>query len=937
MEGVLKQEEDRVKYETLIQAQDEISSLKTALSEKNSTLHHLISAHETLKTTSKEEIAKLESENRNLISALDEANLNKKERENKISAYQEEIQRLRSLLEESQKNIKQTEESAQKVKEVRKREELLLSFEEETEKLQEKLKWKCEQFSHLEEAHKKSQLELKEFKKETEKEKSEFVTKIAELETNLDSKSRFLEDFKSRLDMCKQALASEESKRKLLQAELREIQDRYNCVVTDFEAARLAVESVTQQRDADVASLRGILADKSLQIKEIEFEKMQVERENKELRDEVKEYREVQIGGVEKSKKFKALEKRIRVRDSEIEGLKRELDDCLMKLNEKGVDCLNIEGEIAHEECEGKIRVRDSEIEGLKRELDDCLVKLNDKGVNCLNLEGGIVHKECEGKIRVRDLEIENLKKDLDDCLVKLNERDGLIEKIRVHEVEIENLKRGLNDYDKFVEKIRVQKVEIEKLKRDLDDCLARLSDKDKSAEKLRSELETSYSKLEEDNVVKREELAVALLVIKGNYEGHFEKCVKNNHEILVESEKESILKKEIEDLICQVRERDEAIEGLKECLEREKALVRENESLLSELKERERVVEEIKECKAKDEALERENERLVFEVRERENIIKELKEREEALEREKERLIFVLKEREELTEELKLCLEKEKTEKVNLSSVVRERETVIKELEECKEREGTLERENDKLVSLVRERDGEIEELRESKAREEVLERENEKLVSLVRERETEIEEMKEERKRYTEIENEISKKLLEIKFKLDPLEGKYKEFSFELEENLYLLVEALGNSNSELELLQLKLHEMHSNYFLQEFEVQFKNCLISELEMELESKAERSENEKLENENWDIKYLNEIDGLKREKENLELQMLDLNCGIGSVFCADGEVKSILENISHKLKFEDDIPKTNSPLRNKAFIPVFGTRSPLKGKENNF
>ena len=70
MEGALNQG-DQVKYETLFQAQDEISSLKAALSEKNSTLHRLISTHETLKTTSKAEIAKLESERRDLISALD--------------------------------------------------------------------------------------------------------------------------------------------------------------------------------------------------------------------------------------------------------------------------------------------------------------------------------------------------------------------------------------------------------------------------------------------------------------------------------------------------------------------------------------------------------------------------------------------------------------------------------------------------------------------------------------------------------------------------------------------------------------------------------------------------------------------------------------------------------------------------------------------------
>jgi hypothetical protein len=738
--------------ETLDPTHDELTSLKAALAEKEYAMQSLISNHDKLKTTLKAEIAKLDSEKRHLLSSLDEATLIEQEKEQAISACRQEVQRLRSLLAESQNKCKQTEEWARSGKEAKFREELLMQFEEERNKVEDQLKWKREQFAHLEEAYVKLQSELRELKREKEVEQLEFLGKISELQLVLDERSRLAEDLRTRLEICNQVLAREESKRKFLEAELRESQDQYNSLVTDFEQAKLAVESVTGERDEEIASLRGILADKSLQIKEIEFEKAQIDQENEELRVSLKEYREIEIGGVEKSKKFRALDK---------------------------------------------------------------------------------AHKGCAEKIKKREAEIENLKRDLDDKIVRLHAKEELVQ----------NLQNEL-------QKISVGEVEMCNLKGD--------------------EI-NSLQKREEDFLAEREML------------------------------------------LCELREKSDLVEKVKECMDREEGLMRENDRLICAVREREGVIKQLN--AERTQLLEKENVRLCCEDEERKQVMKELemcKDTVDILVKEKEMLLFE----------------------------VRQRECVEQQLRECRDREEALFREKEKFICETRERQGLIEELGGDIA----LSREHISRLEL------EVCSLEEEKHKFVEIRNEMAKKLLEIKFKLDPLENKCTEVAREkrseisgLELNLELLVEELEISISEKDKLQLELQEMATSYFLQKHEIEFREGLFCDLEMEMENlkinvrtKEDRFqallERERMENEAKIVQFLNDMKRLRREKETLALQVHDINCGIGSLFHADGEIKDIIERILQNMRSEGEhLPEKKS----KPFVPLVGMRSPLK--ENNF
>ncbi|KAJ3687265.1 hypothetical protein LUZ61_016429 [Rhynchospora tenuis] len=871
--------------EALKLAHDEVAALQSALSEKEFTIRNLICTHEKLKATSKEEIAKLEAEKTGLISSLDEANLIREEREETLGVCREEIKRLRSLLAESQKNCKETEEWARSGKEAKMREELLIQFEEERNKVEDKLKWKREQFDHLEEAHKRLQSELRELKRENEVEKLEFLRKIGELESGFDEKTRLAEDLRTRLEICNQVLAREESKRKLLEVELRESRDQYDSLVTDFEVAKAAVDSVTAQRDGEIASLRGILADKSIQIKELEFEKAQIEQANQELGASLKEYREIEIGGVEKSKKYRALEK---------------------------------------------------------------------------------AHRGCGEKIRVREAEIENMKRDMNDHLAQLNEKKEIIEK--------------LQSELKGKEKITIQEVETEKLKRDLNSCLSCLNERDEFIEKLQNELQVTD--LIQIEMMLEVEMGVAFLVLKENLKKHFEKSSKSDALILVHSDKEderlvsafrerevidevNNLKERLEDLMAEnerllseVKEKNDLMGQAKKCVDREKVLVEENESLVGEVKEREEAllgerekflcavrekndaVVQIKECMDREKALLGENKTLICKLKEREGVVEQLNlERAKLLEKENERLLCEDEERKQVKKELAEL-------KNSLETVVKEREMlhgeaialgrIAQQFGECKEREEALMKENERLISEIREKEELIEELRGEIA---LLREHNSRLQS-------EVCTLEEEKKNFVE----MGKKLLEIKFKLDPLEEKCTEVVKArmnevsgMEMNFELLVEELENSVSEKEMLELELQEMTTTYFLQKHEIEFRGYLFSDLEMEVEklkfnlrvkkeSFEAQLERERFENEANRVRLSNDIKRLQREKEILALQLRDLNCGIGSLLCADGEIKAISDRILQKIGNEGE------NMHEKKFRPlvqVAGTRSPLK--ENNY
>ncbi|KAM1068476.1 hypothetical protein ACFX2A_000443 [Malus domestica] len=283
------------KAEKISVAQQMCEDLKCTLKEKESIVQHLRAANDKLRVDCHEKFRKLEDTNGALALALDEANEKKMDQEQTVCAYKDEIKDLKGRLSVSQKKCSEAEKKANAPKELRERNEVILKLEEESQKVQDKLKWKTEQFRHLEEAHDKLREQFKASKKEWETEKSSLLDEICQLQTSFDSKTQILDDLQNRLQRCNQALAHEESRRKYLEVQVSEFQTRFENVFIDREHTKLQLECLTAQRDKQIASLRQSLSTKEALHKEMGYQTRKLEQENQELRASLKEHQEAQI------------------------------------------------------------------------------------------------------------------------------------------------------------------------------------------------------------------------------------------------------------------------------------------------------------------------------------------------------------------------------------------------------------------------------------------------------------------------------------------------------------------------------------------------------------------------------------------------------------------------------------------------------------------
>ncbi|KAJ1294093.1 hypothetical protein BS78_01G120000 [Paspalum vaginatum] len=334
-------------------AGERCGALEARLAEKEQALRQLCAAHEALKGTLREKIEGLEVDKRSLLAALDDAEARRAEQEAALRARDDEVARLRGLLSEKERKCGEAEKRALAPREVVMRDDMLVKLEEEKASVEGKLKWKAEQFRHLEEALKKVQDDFRAAKREWGSDRSTLVDRIGTLEVNLDSKTRVAEDFRSRLEMCSQALAHEEGRRKRVEAEMSELRHMYGNVVSEYEETKSMVESLSAKRDGEIASLRSSLAEKVTLLKEMGYSKTHLEQQNEDLRSTLKEYQEAQIGGADAVVSLKALREKYRdleqthrgctekLRDKESEWrtqmdkLGCDLDGCLSRLESK--------------------------------------------------------------------------------------------------------------------------------------------------------------------------------------------------------------------------------------------------------------------------------------------------------------------------------------------------------------------------------------------------------------------------------------------------------------------------------------------------------------------------------------------------------------------------------------------------------------------------
>ncbi|CAN0858307.1 Uncharacterized protein At4g38062 [Linum grandiflorum] len=291
----LQAQEINVKQEEVKEARNEVEKIQRKLNEKESVIRGLSAANDKLRVDNDDKVLKWEEERRDLMLTLDEANEKNTDQHQKINALMAEIGSFKGLLSASEKKRLEAEKQAKEATALRDRDDVVMTLEEEKMKVEDKLKWKVEQFKHLEQAHDKLRHEFKESKKEWQLEKSTLVDEICKLQSSLDSQTRISQDLQNQLRICNHSLANEESRRKQLDVEVAELRTRFEDVYTDYQDAKSQLECLTTKRDHEIADLRHSLVTKETHWKEIEYESRKLDQENRELMESLKELREAQI------------------------------------------------------------------------------------------------------------------------------------------------------------------------------------------------------------------------------------------------------------------------------------------------------------------------------------------------------------------------------------------------------------------------------------------------------------------------------------------------------------------------------------------------------------------------------------------------------------------------------------------------------------------
>ncbi|XP_047310130.1 uncharacterized protein At4g38062 isoform X2 [Impatiens glandulifera] len=408
--------------------------LEIGMKEKEGLIKHLHLANDKLRLKYDENNKKWEDERREILMNLEDTNMKNDDLERKVEQFKEETKRLKGLLVATEKKPKEAENKAKMSKEFKQRDDVLFKLEEDYQITVDQLKWKKEQFQHLEEAHRKLRSQFDSSKKEWEHERSTLLDEISKLQMSLDSQTRTSQDLQRRLKMCSEALAHEESRRKSLEIQLSETRSRFDDVFVQSEEAKSSVELLTCQRDKDVAKLRDLLGEKEAIRKETEYQCGRLKEENRDLKSSLKELQEAQIqaAGASSSSslksKLKNLEqkhrdcsKNLAVKESEwstkLNFMLRDLDGLRSDLEDKNMVIRNLEAELdsSTRQLEEKNIETSLILMVLKSGISDVLLKFTD---DIANLE--LKNKEKEEKFLKVQSEVEEESKKMDLLTRKL-------------------------------------------------------------------------------------------------------------------------------------------------------------------------------------------------------------------------------------------------------------------------------------------------------------------------------------------------------------------------------------------------------------------------------------------------------------------------------------------------------------------------------------
>ncbi|KAK4377207.1 hypothetical protein RND71_003503 [Anisodus tanguticus] len=341
--------------------------IKSSIHEKESCLQNLSSAHEKLQLDYGEKIRKLEVQNKDLVLALDEATSKIQDLEMQVFASNKEIHALKQLMSVRQEISVESELKTRASKDLKDGDGIIQKLDAENRIAKGQLKWKTEQFKHLEEAHKRIHDQFNTSKVEWGQEKSAMLEDISSLQARLDSQTRVSEELESQLRMCNQALAHQESRKRILEIEVSEFRSQFHDISLECEEANSKLETLTIKRDKEIGELRNLLRTKETLFKDIKCKHMQLEQENQDLRGSLKELQEAQL---QDAASTSALEK-LRSNFQDLKQLHRK---CSLNLKEKEAEWSSQIGKVTEDMkiCMSELKGKELHIEELEKELDNC-------------------------------------------------------------------------------------------------------------------------------------------------------------------------------------------------------------------------------------------------------------------------------------------------------------------------------------------------------------------------------------------------------------------------------------------------------------------------------------------------------------------------------------------------------------------------------------
>ncbi|XP_049372407.1 uncharacterized protein At4g38062-like [Solanum verrucosum] len=808
----------------LFEIEEENRKLEEQLKWKKEQFSYLEEAHGKLK----QQLSKYEEDGRGMALALDGANATNLDQEQQIRSLKQEIEGLREFVSSSQKKSSEAEKRTKTSKELRHNDDMLLGMEEEIKKLADQLKWKKESFSHLEEAHGRLRQQHLEEEKEWAKERSTLLDEISKLQMNLDCQFRISKDLESRLWMCNQALAHEESKRKLLEVQLAESKTSFNSVCAEYEESKSIIESLTSQRDKEIATLRDILGSRDTLHKEMEYQFRRVEQENHELMTSLKELQEAKIQEAGASSSLSKLRNKLR-------GLEQVHKDCFGNLKAKEAEwdskLEKLTGEL--DLYKSSVQSKDTLIIELREELETC---------ESLTLQLTLQNEETSMMLLVLKSQFFELHQRIADdyASMELEKREGvenISTLIKQLNTKNEALVRVQEDLEEEREKVALLSEKIESLnseeqqqlplQREVDTLKEMLKEASTSQSHLKEQVLHTKSDLEQvrdaldraneelaESFEEGNELEFELQVwksvaekLKANLEENLQMRRQIEASLLAQADVEFDLKQERESLELELAEKDTRVNELQQKLFDQK---REQTALLSENIEDKKTSQDLQK---EVEYLEQEWVR-----KELEGAILAQVEAETKHKKEKESLHQIVEEKDHRIYDLQKEVE------------YLEQEWVRKELEgaifEHVEAETQHKKEKESLHQLVEEKDHRINDLQKDVEylEQEWVRKELEGAIFAKVEAETKH---KKEKESLRQIVEEKDHRIYDLQRLVNSLEN-------EFESSTSSFSASLSEMQAEVDMFHKTWEKMRTAEILKEIEIQMRNVVIVELENE-------------------------------------------------------------------------------------------------------